>query len=206
MVRRARRFWGWLGWLTLKCMETGRASKTALGCGHSPRRAPVDGAAAVLDDPIAVRLVGPGFARTWSARCTRWAGLSRLHGGAQPVYARTVGGAVAQGSAVRGSRRGPGYLRLSQSVSRAAGLRGGLSATQEWKRAMLAEAQIALPASLTFVPLDFEHKTLAEGLAEAGFDAGRRRRSSAGWGGALSHARRLSRDAGDCANCPPGAP
>ena len=37
---------------------------------------------------------------------------------------------------------------------------------------MLAEAQIALPASLTFVPLDFEHRTLAAGLAEAGFDAG----------------------------------
>ncbi len=29
------------------------------------------------------------------------------------------------------------------------------------------------PDGLTFVPLDFEHKTLAEGLAEAGFDAGR---------------------------------
>jgi methyltransferase (TIGR00027 family) len=46
-------------------------------------------------------------------------------------------------------------------------------ATQEWKRALLAEAAIALPASLTFVPLDFEHKALAEGLAEAGFDAGK---------------------------------
>jgi methyltransferase (TIGR00027 family) len=45
-------------------------------------------------------------------------------------------------------------------------------ATQEWKRAMLAEAKIALSAALTFVPLDFEHKTLAAGLAEAGFDAG----------------------------------
>ncbi len=29
-----------------------------------------------------------------------------------------------------------------------------------------------MPSDLTFVPLDFEHKTLAEGLAEAGFDAG----------------------------------
>jgi methyltransferase (TIGR00027 family) len=46
-------------------------------------------------------------------------------------------------------------------------------ATQEWKRALLAEAAIALPASLTFVPLDFEHNALAEGLAEAGFDAGK---------------------------------
>jgi methyltransferase (TIGR00027 family) len=42
-------------------------------------------------------------------------------------------------------------------------------ATQEWKRTMLAEADIALPADLTFVPLDFEYHTLAEGLAEAGF-------------------------------------
>jgi methyltransferase (TIGR00027 family) len=44
-------------------------------------------------------------------------------------------------------------------------------ATQEWKRAMLAEAEIAVPGNLTFVPLDFEHKTLAASLAEAGFDA-----------------------------------
>ena len=42
-------------------------------------------------------------------------------------------------------------------------------ATQEWKRRMLQEAGIAAPASLTFVPLDFEHKALADGLAEAGF-------------------------------------
>jgi methyltransferase (TIGR00027 family) len=45
-------------------------------------------------------------------------------------------------------------------------------ATQQWKRELLAEAAIGLPGSLTFVPLDFEHKTLAEGLAEAGFDLG----------------------------------
>jgi methyltransferase (TIGR00027 family) len=37
---------------------------------------------------------------------------------------------------------------------------------------MLSKASIALPAGLTFVPLDFEQQTLAEGLAEAGFDAG----------------------------------
>jgi len=36
---------------------------------------------------------------------------------------------------------------------------------------MLAEAAIATPQNLTFVPLDFEHKTLTAGLADAGFDA-----------------------------------
>ena len=44
-------------------------------------------------------------------------------------------------------------------------------ATQEWKKAMLAQASIAVPEDLTFVPLDFEHHTLAEGLAASGFNA-----------------------------------
>jgi len=45
--------------------------------------------------------------------------------------------------------------------------------TQEFKRGMLRAAGIAEPANLTFVPLDFEHQTLAAGLAQAGFDAGK---------------------------------
>jgi len=44
-------------------------------------------------------------------------------------------------------------------------------ATQEWKREMLGAAAVPLPENLTFVPLDFEHKTLADGLRDAGFDA-----------------------------------
>jgi methyltransferase (TIGR00027 family) len=44
-------------------------------------------------------------------------------------------------------------------------------ATQAWKRARLADAGMATPASLTFAPVDFEHQTLADGLAAAGFDA-----------------------------------
>jgi methyltransferase (TIGR00027 family) len=43
-------------------------------------------------------------------------------------------------------------------------------ATQAWKRAMLAEAKIPAPDSLTFVALDFERHTLAKALAQAGFD------------------------------------
>src|SRR5581483_1443479 len=45
--------------------------------------------------------------------------------------------------------------------------------TQEWKRRLLAEVGIVLPRNLTFVPIDFEHGTLVEGLAEAGFHADR---------------------------------
>ena len=44
-------------------------------------------------------------------------------------------------------------------------------ATQEWKRSMLHDAGIDVPERLTFVPLDFEHKGLADGLVEAGFSS-----------------------------------
>lgn len=44
-------------------------------------------------------------------------------------------------------------------------------ATQAWKRSRLESAQIALPDSLTFVPVDFERQTLAQGLKDAGFKA-----------------------------------
>jgi len=43
-------------------------------------------------------------------------------------------------------------------------------ATQAWKRGRLEEAAIAIPDSLTFAPIDFEHQTLSEGLAAARFD------------------------------------
>ena len=46
-------------------------------------------------------------------------------------------------------------------------------ATQAWKRERLMETDIAVPPSLTFVPIDFERERLAQVLANAGFDRGR---------------------------------
>lgn len=46
-------------------------------------------------------------------------------------------------------------------------------ATQAWKRERLKQAALAEPASLTFVPVDFERQSLADGLAAAGFQADR---------------------------------
>lgn len=43
-------------------------------------------------------------------------------------------------------------------------------ATQVWKRSLLAEAGIAIPANTHYAPVDFEEHSLADGLAEAGFD------------------------------------
>ena len=44
-------------------------------------------------------------------------------------------------------------------------------ATQSWKRELLQAAGITIPPSLTFVPIDFEQETLADGLEDCGFDA-----------------------------------
>jgi methyltransferase (TIGR00027 family) len=63
-------------------------------------------------------------------------------------------------------------------------------ATQDWKRRLLADAAIRLPDQLTFVPLDFEHRTLAEGLLAAGFDS--REPAFFGWLGVVPY---LTRDA-----------
>jgi methyltransferase (TIGR00027 family) len=43
--------------------------------------------------------------------------------------------------------------------------------TQEWKRARLSAAGIAIPRSVTYTPVDFEHESLAQNLAASGFDA-----------------------------------
>jgi methyltransferase (TIGR00027 family) len=77
-------------------------------------------------------------------------------------------------------------------------------ATQEWKRELLRKAGIEHPGSLTFVPLDFEHKALAAGLDEAGFDS--RQPAFFGWLGVVPY---LTREAfratlGDIARLPAG--
>jgi methyltransferase (TIGR00027 family) len=43
-------------------------------------------------------------------------------------------------------------------------------ATQQWKRELLHEADLPEPQRLTYVPVNFEHQTLAAELLRAGFD------------------------------------
>ena len=128
----------------------------------------------VLDDPIAVRLVGPGY-RGQMGRAAHPVGRDlRAFVAARSRYVEDqLADAVA-----RGVRQ---YVVLGAGLDTFAyrNPHGGLRvfevdfpATQEWKRGMLEEADIELPEGLRFVPLDFEHQTLGEGLAEAGFEMG----------------------------------
>ena len=156
-------------------MQTGKASRTALRVAIRRAAHQLVEQPRILDDPIAVRLVGSAHPRDMERAMHKVARDFRLFMAARSRYAEDrLAEAVAN--------------RVTQYVVLGAGLdtfayrnpfpalrvfEVDFPATQEWKRALLAEAAIALPASLTFVPLDFEHNALAEGLAEAGFDAGK---------------------------------
>lgn len=156
-------------------MKHGRASKTALRVAIRRAAHQLVEEPKVLDDPIAVRLLGSGFARDLERASHKVARDFRAFMTARSRYVEDqLKEAVSKG--------------VEQYVVLGAGLdtfayrnpfpslrvfEVDFPATQEWKRSMLAEAAIALPTNMVFVPLDFEHKTLAEGLSDAGFDAAR---------------------------------
>src|SRR5215469_4395675 len=156
-------------------METGRASRTALRVAIRRAAHQLADPPPVLDDPIALRLIGPGYARDLDRAMEKVARDFRAYMAARSRFAEDkLAEAVARG--------------VTQYVVLGAGLdtfayrnpfpslrvfEVDFPATQEWKRDLLHHAGIVAPALLTFVPLDFEHKALATGLAEAGFDATR---------------------------------
>jgi methyltransferase (TIGR00027 family) len=154
-------------------MQTGRASKTALGVAIRRAAHQFMDQPPVLDDPIAVRLVGSSYRGKMGRASHR---VGRDFRAFMAVRSRYVEDRLAEFVARGGSQ----YVVLGAGLDTFAyrnpfpSLRVfevDFPATQEWKRAMLQEASIALPDGLTFVPMDFERHTLADGLAEAGFDA-----------------------------------
>jgi methyltransferase (TIGR00027 family) len=156
-------------------MKIGRASKTALRVAIRRAAHQLADHPPVLDDPIALPLLGPGFARDLDRAMEKVARDFRAFMAARSRYVEDqLAQAVSEG--------------VTQYVVLGAGLdtfayrnpfpslrvfEVDFPATQEWKRELLHHARIKTPESLTYVPLDFEHKTLAAGLADAGFDAGR---------------------------------
>jgi methyltransferase (TIGR00027 family) len=155
-------------------MQTGKASRTALRVAIRRAAHQLTDEPRILDDPIAVRLIGPEFARDMERASHNVARDFRLFMAARSRYVEDqLAEAVARGVTQ--------YVVLGAGLDTFAyrnpfpGLRVfevDFPATQEWKRGLLEEAAVEIPSNLTFVPMDFEHKTLAEELAEAGFDAG----------------------------------
>lgn len=156
-------------------METGRPSRTALRVAQRRAIHQVLDYPPVLNDPVAIPLLGGEFKFDPEKESSRFARAFRAFMAARSRLAEDQ---LAQAVA----------LALTQYVVLGAGLdtfayRNPIAhirvfevdypATQQWKRSLLAAASIPVPANLTFVPLDFEHMTLAEGLASAGFNSSR---------------------------------
>ena len=168
-------------------MRTGRASRTALRVAIRRAAHQLVDRPTVLDDAIAVRLIGQGYARDMERAMHKVARDFRCYIAARSRYvedrlAEAVGNGVTQ-YVVLGAGLDTFAYRNPFPALRV--FEVDFPATQEWKRALLAEAAIELPGNLTFVPLDFEHQTLAEGLAKAGFD--NRKPAFFGWVGVVPY-------------------
>lgn len=133
----------------------------------------------VLDDPIAMPIVGPRAAE--KLRAERPGAFGKFGLGLRAFMAarsRFAEDALAR-SITRGATQyvilGAGLdtfaYRNPYAESALHVFEVDFPATQEWKRRNLKEAQIAIPNSVTFAPVNFENQTLSEGLRLAGFDS-----------------------------------
>lgn len=160
------------GKFTLEEMRHGKASKTALRVAIRRAAHQLVDPPPVLVDPVAVQLIGSDYARDMERAQHKVARDFRAFLAARSRYTEDcLAGAVAAGVrqyVVLGAGLDTFACRNPWAELRVYEV--DYPATQAWKRDLLEEKGIAGPASLTFVPLDFEHRALSDALAEAGFD------------------------------------
>jgi O-methyltransferase involved in polyketide biosynthesis len=156
-------------------METGRASRTALRVAQRRAIHQILDRPPVLNDPVAVPLLGPQFTFDQAREAHPIArALPRLMAArsryAEDHLAYAVAHEVAQYvSSARGSTPLPIAIRFRRcGSSRSTFLPRKNGSAQCWP-----QQESPCPKPLTFVPLDFEHNTLAEGLGDGGFDFSR---------------------------------
>ncbi|HEY1766841.1 MAG TPA: class I SAM-dependent methyltransferase [Terracidiphilus sp.] len=153
-------------------MEAGTPSKTALRVALRRAVHQLLDWPPVLDDPIAVPLLGSHFQYDRVREMEPVARAFRAFMAVRSRYAEDrLAESVANGVTqyvVLGA--GLDTFACRNPFPRLKVFEVDFPATQQWKRTLLSEAAIRTPEGLTFVALDFEHRTLTEGLAMAGFD------------------------------------
>ncbi len=128
----------------------------------------------IFTDPLALRILGedaPSIAR-WAEEHP-WGRRMRIFIAARTRFAEDALAAAVDGGVRQVVVLGAGldtFAYRSRLDHRIRIFEVDHPATQAWKRRRLEAAAIALPASLTFAPIDFESETLAAGLTAAGFD------------------------------------
>lgn len=157
-------------------MRQGTPSRTALRVAMRRAAHQVLDVPRVLDDPLALRILGADRESELMANPHAFeAGpVSKYFRAFMAVRSRFAEDTLAAAVAA-GTRQ---YVVLGAGLDTFAyrnphaGLRVyevDFPATQAWKKWRLGEARIEIPASVVFAPVDFEHQTLAQGLADAGF-------------------------------------
>ena len=160
-------------------MIEARPSRTALRVAMRRAAHQLFDTPKVLDDPIAMEIIGPHGAE--KLRLERPDAFGKYGLGirafmvARSRYAEdALARAVARGATqyvILGAGLDTFPYRNPYPESALRVFEVDYPATQEWKRRNLREAQIAVPPSVTYAPVDFEHQTLPDGLRLAGFDA-----------------------------------
>lgn len=134
----------------------------------------------VLNDPIAIPILGlesgadlaqePAFMPAIAAKYMRAFMVVRSRF-AEDELARAIARGAKQ-YVILGAGLDTFAYRNPYPVSALRVFEVDFPATQGWKHERLAAAQIAVPSSLTYAPVDFERQTLADGLHAAGFAVG----------------------------------
>jgi methyltransferase (TIGR00027 family) len=133
----------------------------------------------IFEDPLACGILGAAEEESLRSNPSRY-NIPRLKGLRASLVVRSR---LAEEEWARSKQRGVrqyvilgagldtfAYRNQDQDGSRV--FEVDLPSTQEWKRNCLRAAGMKAPASLTFVPIDFEHSTLADGLGRAAFCPG----------------------------------
>lgn len=154
-------------------MNPNDPSRTALMVARQRAAHQVLDHGTILDDPFAMKILGEDEQEVLRfANAHPLASIGRLFTAArsriaEDALSRAVEGGVRQ-VVILGSGLDTFALRNPHRGREVRIYEVDHLATQEWKRQRLAEAQIALPPGLVFVPVDFERDDLGEKLAGAG--------------------------------------
>jgi methyltransferase (TIGR00027 family) len=159
-------------------MLEARPSKTALRVAMHRAAHQVFDHPTVLDDPLALAIIGPKAAAELRSAETRYgeqlARNLRAFIAVRSRYAEDeLAAAVARGvkqCVILGAGLDTFAYRNPYPESVLRVFEVDYPATQEWKRQQLIAESISIPESVTFAPVDFERETLSEGLQSAGFD------------------------------------
>jgi methyltransferase (TIGR00027 family) len=160
-------------------METYQPSRTAVRVALRRAVHQITDRPTVLDDPLAVKILGPRGEADLQAEIGRSNNsFSRSLRAFVAVRSRFAEDELAKAVA-RGVKQyvvlGAGLDTFAyRNTFAAEGLRVfevDHPATQAWKRLLLEAANISVPAGTTLVPVDFERQQLSDALAAAGFQS-----------------------------------